>query len=51
MCQYCSYTMHDGWTTLLDYDDTYRKVVVGASEESNYGFHESWDELRDQVSL
>ena len=49
MCQYCGYTAHDGWTTLLEYDDVYREAA-GASEASNYGFHESWDELRGQVA-
>lgn len=49
MCIYCSYNM-DGWTKLLDYDETYQKVTRQENaEESNYGFHESWDDLRDQV--
>ena len=48
MCQYCSYRYHDGWTTLLEYDDVYQDAVVGESQ-STYGFHESWDDLRDEV--
>ncbi|WP_198560251.1 hypothetical protein [Haloarcula sp. Atlit-7R] len=48
MCQYCSYRFHDGWTQLLSYDDVYQDAMGGDSE-STYGFHESWDELRDEV--
>ncbi len=50
MCIYCSYNM-DGWGKLLEYDDTYQEIVrPDESERSNYGFHESWDDLREQVS-
>jgi hypothetical protein len=50
MCQYCTYR-NDGWTTLLKYDDTYQKIMNRRSEEaSNYGFHESWDDLREQLT-
>lgn len=49
MCQYCSYSYHDGWTQLLSYDEVYQTVIQSESE-STYGFHESWDELRDEVS-
>jgi hypothetical protein len=49
MCQYCSYRLHDGWTQLLSYDDTYRTAT--AASESTYGFHESWEDLRDDVGL
>jgi hypothetical protein len=48
MCQYCSYRFHDGWTQLLAYDDVYQTAVSGESE-STYGFHESWDDIRDDV--
>ena len=48
MCQYCSYRYHDGWTRLLQYDDVYQSATGGESE-STYGFHEPWDELREQV--
>ena len=48
MCQYCTYSLHDGWTTLLEYDDVYREAVAG-ERESTYGFHESWEELREEV--
>ena len=50
MCIYCSYDM-DGWGKLLEYDDTYQEAMRrDAAAESNYGFHESWDDLREQVS-
>ena len=48
MCQYCSYQYHGGWTTLLAYDDVYQSTM-SQETESNYGFHESWDELREDV--
>jgi hypothetical protein len=48
VCQYCSYSLHDGWTQLLAYDEVYQSVV-GEDESATYGFHESWDALRDEV--
>lgn len=48
MCKYCSYRAHDGWTQLLAHDDVYQ-TVIGGESKSTYGFHESWDELRDDV--
>ncbi|ELY62916.1 hypothetical protein [Natrinema versiforme] len=48
MCQYCSYRYHDGWTQLLQYDTVYQNTI-SAESESTYGFHESWDELREEV--
>ncbi|MFC7098784.1 hypothetical protein [Halobaculum marinum] len=48
MCQYCSYSFHDGWTTLLQYDDVYREAMGGEST-ATYGFHEEWDDLREEV--
>jgi hypothetical protein len=50
MCQYCSYRYHSGWTQLLSYDDTYKTAMSGESA-STYGFHESWDDIRDDVGL
>lgn len=50
MCRYCSYRYHDGWTQLLSYDETYQSVTNGASE-STYGFHASWDDLREDIGL
>ncbi|MBX0293642.1 hypothetical protein [Haloarcula nitratireducens] len=49
MCQYCSYQYHDGWTQLLAYDEVYQTAVGGDGSDSTYGFHESWDELREDV--
>lgn len=50
MCIYCA--MRDsGWEQLLDYDDVYQEVLAAAeAERSNYGFDESWDDLRAQVT-
>ena len=48
MCQYCSYRFHDGWTQLLAYDETYQNAVDGGSE-STYGFHDDWEDLKDEV--
>jgi hypothetical protein len=44
MCQYCGYGQDEGWDALLQYDETYKKV----RRKDNYGFQESWDELREQ---
>lgn len=49
MCMYCNYAATDGWERLLEYDDVYQSAV-GAQTESTYGFHEEWDELREQVT-
>ena len=48
MCKYCAYSYHDGWTSLLRYDDVYQAAVTDDSG-SNYGFHESYEDLREQV--
>jgi hypothetical protein len=48
VCQYCNYSFHDGWTALLEYDETYRSLLSG-ERESTYGFHESWDDLREEL--
>lgn len=51
MCIYCNYTMDDGWTQLVEYDDTYQNAMrADAQRQSNYGFHEEWDDLREQVA-
>ncbi len=44
MCQYCGYGQSEGWDALLEYDETYKRV----RRKDSYGFHESWDELREQ---
>ncbi|MFH5801333.1 hypothetical protein [Haladaptatus sp. DYF46] len=48
MCQYCS-VREEGWTQLLTYDDVYQRAV-GSGGDDEYGFHESWDDLRDQLA-
>ncbi|MFC7068496.1 hypothetical protein [Halobaculum lipolyticum] len=48
MCQYCNYAFHDGWTTLLRYDDVYRRAT-GGERAATYGFHEEWEDLREEV--
>ncbi|MFT4923064.1 MAG: hypothetical protein ACI8XM_002286 [Haloarculaceae archaeon] len=48
MCQYCTLLERDGWSALLEYDDVYQEAVAGDTE-STFGFHESWDELREEV--
>ncbi len=50
MCKYCSYSLHDGWTQLLEYDDVYQDARYGQVEsESTHGFHESWAELSEEL--
>ena len=48
MCKYCAYSYHDGWTQLLQYDDVYQEAIADGTE-STYGFHESYEDLREQV--
>ncbi|WP_276271711.1 hypothetical protein [Haloarcula litorea] len=48
MCQYCTYRDQEGWSQLLEYDETYQ-TAVAAETASTYGFHESWDELKEDV--
>jgi len=48
MCQYCSYREREAWSALLEYDDVYQDAIAMGSE-STYGFHEEWDELREEV--
>lgn len=50
MCQYCSYRLHDGWGKLLEYDETYQSVMTPESQ-STYGFHASYEDLREDVGL
>lgn len=51
MCKYCNYTMDDGWTQLVEYDDTYQNAMREQTQrQSNYGFYEEWDDLREQVA-
>lgn len=47
MCKYCGYNTHEGWDQLLQYDATYQN---SRKKAENYGFHESWDDLREQFS-
>lgn len=50
MCQYCMFNA-EGWTQLLQYDDVYQAAMAESVEsESTYGFHESWDELKADLS-
>ncbi|MFC7076968.1 hypothetical protein [Haloarcula halophila] len=48
MCQYCSFADREAWSALLQYDEVYQEAVV-AESASTYGFHEEWDELREEV--
>jgi len=48
MCQYCNYGFADGWKQLIEYDDVYQQAMA-ATTEAEYGFHESWDELSEEV--
>lgn len=49
MCIYCT-SRETGWDRLLAYDDVYQEATRRDESQSEYGFHESWDELRDQLS-
>lgn len=50
MCIYCS-IRESGWNQLLEYDDVYQEALAdAAAERSNYGFDESWDDLKEQVT-
>ncbi|MFC4437866.1 MULTISPECIES: hypothetical protein [Natrialbaceae] len=50
MCQYCNYSFTDGWGQLLEYDDVYQNAITAtATSQSTHGFHESWDELSDEL--
>lgn len=52
MCQYCNYSFHDGWTQLLEYDDVYQDALPNrVTDQSTHGFHESWEELSDELEL
>lgn len=47
MCKYCGYGSHDDWDQLLQYDSTYQNA---RESEPDYGFQESWDDLREQLA-
>ncbi|WP_254536867.1 hypothetical protein [Halomarina litorea] len=47
MCLYCNMGM--GWERLLEYDEVYQTAMRGRTE-STYGFHESYEDLRDQLA-
>lgn len=50
VCQYCNYSFTDGWGQLLEYDDVYQNALPeSATTQSTHGFHESWDELSDEL--
>lgn len=52
MCRYCAYSYHDGWTALLQYDDTYQEAMSDRrTTEATHGFHDSWDDLRAELDL
>jgi len=46
VCQYCNYSFHDGWTSLLEYDEVYQSAV---DSDAAYGFHDSWEQLREDT--
>lgn len=48
MCQYCNYGFADGWKQLIEYDEVYQQAMA-TTTEAEYGFHESWDELSEEV--
>jgi hypothetical protein len=40
-----------GWGQLREYDDIYQDAMRKKSQrQSNYGFYEEWDDLREQVA-
>lgn len=49
VCQYCNYSFTDGWGRLLEYDDVYQNAIAETTTQSTHGFHESWDELSDEL--
>ncbi|MFD1562241.1 hypothetical protein ACFR99_01480 [Haloarchaeobius amylolyticus] len=51
MCQYCNYSFHDGWGRLLEYDEVYQSALLDSTMQSTHGFHESWDDLRNELDL
>lgn len=52
MCIYCSYKYRDSWSTLLEYDDIYQEALEdGATTQATHGFHDSWDELSEELEL
>ena len=51
MCQYCNYAFTDGWSQLLEYDTVYQNATKAGSTQSTHGFHESWDELSEEIGF
>lgn len=52
MCKYCNWAFHDGWGELLEYDEVYQNAVAQeATTQSTHGFHESWDELSEELGI
>lgn len=52
MCMYCSYSYHDGWTKLLEFDDVYQRAhPQPVTSQSTHGFHDSWHELKEELNL
>ena len=49
VCQYCNYSFTDGWGQLLEYDSVYQNAITPSTTQSTHGFHESWDELSDEL--
>ncbi|ELY53917.1 hypothetical protein C491_20612 [Natronococcus amylolyticus DSM 10524] len=50
VCKYCNYSFTDGWGQLLEYDDVYQNALPeSVTTQSTHGFHESWDELSDEL--
>jgi len=50
MCQYCNWAFHDGWGELLKYDETYQSAIE-TETESTHGFHDEWDDLRNELGI
>lgn len=52
MCIYCSYRDRDGWATLLEYDETYQEALPDrTTSQSSHGFHDSWEDLSEELGL
>lgn len=52
MCIYCSYKYREGWSKLLEYDDIYQEALPDrTTPQSTHGFHDSWDELSEELEL
>ncbi len=52
MCLYCNLKHREGWRSLLEYDDIYQQAMTEeTTSQSTHGFHESWDDLKDELAL